>query len=222
MGKKREIGSLRQEIHTDFRWIVGIMLTIWITIILTILFTSWRRRHQETLPVKSGLCHILRPRTISSSPPMKIINPPNLPITLPLAPVQSHFLKRPLFITVRRILLKLAVSCLLCSYSWQCFLRWWGFRLQSVAYQPALGLIYWLRKGPIACHYSLDSSRLYWSAGGTGSRLKQIAHLPQSPEAWQFCAEYGLRGSAPLSLCDLGVMTIHLISPPAPVMSAAL
>ncbi|MDI6814900.1 MAG: hypothetical protein QMC90_02295 [Dehalococcoidales bacterium] len=35
-----EISELRREIHTNFRWMVGIMFTMWVTIILAIIFTS--------------------------------------------------------------------------------------------------------------------------------------------------------------------------------------
>jgi len=34
----RKIDNLRGDIQTNFRWMVGIMLTIWVTVILTILF----------------------------------------------------------------------------------------------------------------------------------------------------------------------------------------
>jgi chromosome segregation ATPase len=35
---RTEMGSLRDEIRSNFRWIVGIILTMWVTIILTLLF----------------------------------------------------------------------------------------------------------------------------------------------------------------------------------------
>ena len=35
---RAEISELRREIHINFRWMVGIMLIIWVTIILAIIF----------------------------------------------------------------------------------------------------------------------------------------------------------------------------------------
>jgi len=34
-----EINGLRQEMYTNFRWTLGIMIPMWVTIILTIVFT---------------------------------------------------------------------------------------------------------------------------------------------------------------------------------------
>jgi hypothetical protein len=35
---RQELDSLRQEMHTNFRWIVGIQITTWITVLIAILF----------------------------------------------------------------------------------------------------------------------------------------------------------------------------------------
>jgi hypothetical protein len=34
-----EISSLRREIYNNFRWTMGIMISMWVTIILAIIFT---------------------------------------------------------------------------------------------------------------------------------------------------------------------------------------
>lgn len=33
-----KIDSVRNEVHVNFRWLVGIMITMWVTMILTIIF----------------------------------------------------------------------------------------------------------------------------------------------------------------------------------------
>ena len=35
---REEMGEIRKDMSTQFRWIIGIMITMWITIIITILF----------------------------------------------------------------------------------------------------------------------------------------------------------------------------------------
>lgn len=38
-GLRREISDLRREIYANFRWTLGIMISMWVTIILAIIFT---------------------------------------------------------------------------------------------------------------------------------------------------------------------------------------
>ena len=35
---RAEMGSLRTEMHSNFRWMVGIMVTAWVTLMVAILF----------------------------------------------------------------------------------------------------------------------------------------------------------------------------------------
>ena len=39
-GISNEIASLRRELNTRFYWLIGTLITMWITIILTILFKA--------------------------------------------------------------------------------------------------------------------------------------------------------------------------------------